>query len=94
TNTHDTDHCWHNSLKQGSSSHTSTSGREDFQKSKRRPRWRKQKGHLAAQQEDDESDEETSEGAHCSKNLVLVSQTSQPTKKVWLIDSGASKHMS
>ncbi|KAH9294137.1 hypothetical protein KI387_040662, partial [Taxus chinensis] len=53
----------------------------------------KHKGHLAAQQ-DNESDEETSEGAHSGKNLVLVSQTSHPTKRVWLIDSGASKHMS
>ncbi|KAH9289935.1 hypothetical protein KI387_034052, partial [Taxus chinensis] len=64
TNTHDTDHYWYNSLKQGSSSQQAHQGAKDFQNSKRRPRWRKHKGHLAAQ-EDDESDEETSEGAHC-----------------------------
>ncbi|KAH9311099.1 hypothetical protein KI387_026134, partial [Taxus chinensis] len=34
------------------------------------PRWRKQKGHLAAQQEDDDSDEETSEGAHYSWRML------------------------
>ncbi|KAH9325251.1 hypothetical protein KI387_005429, partial [Taxus chinensis] len=47
-------------------------------------------GHITAQQ-DASSDEEVPETTH--PDIVLVSQTSQPSEIVWLIDSGTKKHM-
>ncbi|KAH9308227.1 hypothetical protein KI387_036138, partial [Taxus chinensis] len=90
TDTHTTANCYYNGRKYGNSGEESTSGQGYSKKSRWHARNQRQKGHIAAQQ-DATSDEEVPDTTH--SDIVLVSQTSQPSEDVWLIDSGASKHM-
>ncbi|XP_059073091.1 uncharacterized protein LOC131873929 [Cryptomeria japonica] len=94
--THDTDRCWYNGLTQGASSKEGTSSHSHSRSSRGQ---RHQQGNVATHQDDifdGTSNEDTYALAPTSvvhPNLVLVSQTSPSSRDVWLIDSGASKHM-